>query len=267
MHFAQLFLVSSLLAGAACPAQVAPTTPAAALGKARALYYTPVDAGLQGFHCEVSFDWKSFLQKATNQDVPETDTRLGYLRSIKLTVDDDLHGTGQLRWNATTTAPEGTEEPIERMRSGIQQMWTGFFQTWNGFYTGEVLAAGDSKAVVEKTATGYRVAVHDGPGTAEQQYDDKLLLQTIHVSTPTLDSVTSPTFSETPQGRLVTVLRSVYKQPPSAVPVQIDMTVHYAPVGGFQIPSELLIDVAGTASFDFHLSGCTVKTQLTPKQP
>jgi hypothetical protein len=232
--------------------------------KARALYYTPVDAGLQGFHCDVTFDWKDFIQKATNQPVPDGDARLQYLRTVKLTIDDDLQGTGELHWTASTTAPNGTEEPIERMRSGIQQMWAGFFQTWNGFYTGEVVST-DSKSTVEKTPAGYHVSVRDGSGVAEQEYDDKLVLQSIHVATPALDSLISPKFSDSPQGKIVSVLHTVYKQPPNAAPVQIDMTVHYAPVGTFQLPSDLLIDVAGTASFAYRLSGCTVKTQLTPK--
>jgi hypothetical protein len=242
------------------------TSSSAAFAKARSLYYTPVDAGLQSFHCDVSFDWKDFMQKATNQPVPDDDTRLQYLRTIKLSVDDDLRaGIGELHWSAPTTAPNGTEEPIERMRSGIQQMWSGFFQSWNGFFNGEMISLGDNKTTAEKTSTGYYVFARENASIVEEQYDEHMVLQSLHVSTPDLDSIMRPTFVDSPNGKLITGMASTYKQPPTSPGSQVNMTVRYAPVGTFQLPSELVIEVPGTTSFDFHLSGCTVKTQITPK--
>ena len=41
------------------------------------------------------------------------------------------------------------------------------------------------------------------------------------------------------------------------------MAVQYQPVNGFQLPSRLVIDVAGAAKFDFTLSNCTVRTALS----
>lgn len=55
-----------------------PQSPAVAVSRARALYYTPTDKGLQGFHCDLRFDWKNFLQKASNQPVADDDARLNY---------------------------------------------------------------------------------------------------------------------------------------------------------------------------------------------
>lgn len=238
---------------------------AAAFSKARALYYTPVDAGLEGFHCDVGFDWKDFLEKATHQAVADDDERLPYLRSIKLSVDDDLRGTGALNWAAPANAPENSEDSVAKIRSGMEQMWAGFFQSWNGFYTGEILSVADSRTSVERTARGFHVITRDGHGVAEEQFNDRLVMQSLHVATPTLDSVMTPTFADAPQGRLVTVLRSVDRQPPSAPASEVVMRLRYATVNGFQLPSELAIEVAGTATFDYHLNSCTVKTRLTGK--
>ena len=245
-------------------AQTSQVSAAVAFSKARALYYTPVDNGLQGFHCDVSFDWKTFIQKSTGQPVPDTDERLQYLRSIKLSVDDDLHGTGELHWAAPTPAPEASEAAVGQIRNGMGQMWHGFFQSWNGFYTGEIVSVSDNKTAVERTGDGYHLSSHDASGLAEEQYDSRFVLQSLHVATPQVDSTTTPVFTDTPNGRIVTQLNSMYKTPATAPGAEVKMAVQYAPVNGFQIPSEVTVEVVGTASFDFHLSGCTVRTQLTP---
>ena len=257
VSLALLCTPTALLAQRPDPATVA------AFSRARSLYYTPVDAGLQSFHCEVGFDWKAFMVKASNAPVLDDDVRLKYLKTIQLTVDDDLHGSGKLHWDAPTPPPEGAEDSISHIREPFQQLWSGFFQAWNGFLTGDMVTL-DSKATVEHSETGYKVHVQTGPGAAAEQYDDKLLLQSIHVTTPTLDSLVEPSFSSTPSGLIVTSIRSVYRQPPGTDSTEVLMKVNYAPVGSFQLPSELTITV-GPASFEFHLANCTVRTQITPK--
>lgn len=256
-------LVFSAVLAPVLQAQSTGPSPLVAFGKARALYYTPVDVGLQGFHCDVQFDWKSFMQKATNQSVPDDDARLKYLRTIQLAVDDDLQGTGELHWVAPTPAPEGTEESVGKIRDGMQQMWSGFFQSWNGFLTGNMVTL-DTTSAVTRANGGYHVTAHTKAGLAEEQYDDKLVLQTVHVATPVLDSTVSPGFTPSPQGLLVTTIRSAYKQPPSLDVTEVLMKVTYAPVDKFQLPSELAVSV-GPANFDFHLANCTVKLPAAPK--
>ncbi len=241
----------------------ATASPTAEFRRARALYYTPVDRGLLGFTCDVGFNWKQFIEKANSGPVQDTDERLIYLRSIKLSVADDLNGAGQLQWAAPTTAPDASEGSIAQIRSGMQAMWSGFFQSWNGFYTGDLVSLGDNKTTVERTAGGYHVFTTQNGKLAEENYDKGLTLLSLHVSTPTLDSYLTPIFLDTAQGRLVTNLNSVVKQPPSAPGTRIDMTVHYAAVNGFQLPAELAIDVADAAKFDFTLNNCTVRTQLS----
>ena len=267
MPLRSLTLLRVHVLGAACTltlsAQTGAVTPADVFLKARALYYTPVDAGLRGFHCEVAFDWKQFMQKATNQPVPDDDPRLKYLQSVQLSVDDDLHGAGELHWVAPAPAPENNEDAIGKVRGGMQQIWAGFAQSWNGYMTGELVSL-DAKATVEHTGDGFHVAVRNGAQLAEEQYDYKLLLQTVHVSTPAQETTISPTFAASPAGLLVSSLRSSFRQPPSAPPTELLMTLHYAPVGAFQLPAELLVRV-GPASFDFHLANCTVKTELKEK--
>ena len=227
------------------------------------MYYTPIDRGLQGFTCDVSFDWKQFIETANHGPVADTDERLAYLRSIKLSVTDDLNGSGQLQWAAPTTAPDASEQSVAQIRAGMQAMWSGFFQSWNGFYTGDLVSLGDNKTTVERTGAGYHVFTSQNGKLAEETFNNNLVLLSLHVATPTLESNLTPIFTDSAEGRLVTNLNSVVKQPPSAPGTVVDMAVHYAPVNGFQLPSELSIDVAGAAKFDFALSNCTVRTALS----
>ena len=245
-------------------AQAQTASPAAAFRKARALYYTPVDKGLRGFGCDVGFDWKQFMEKANSASVQDTDERLAYLRGIKLTISDDLNVGGQLQWAAPTTAPDASEQSIAQIRSGMQAMWSGFFQSWNGFFTGDLVALGDTQTTVERTNSGgFHVFTTQNGKVAEEFFDRNLVLLSLHVSTPTLDSNLTPIFVDSAQGRLVTDLNSVVRQPPNAAGTTVDMKVQYATVNGFQLPSALQINVGGTTAFDFALSNCTVNTKLS----
>ncbi len=239
-------------------------SPAAEFSKARALYDTPIDRGLESFTCDVAFDWKEFLVKATSAPVQDTDERLAYLRSIHLTITDDLKSAGALHWAAPTTAPDASEDSIGKLRTGLEALWSGFFQSWNGFATGEMVSPPGGSAVVTRTADGLTVTARENGKLAEQRYSRELRLESLHVVTPSVDSAMTPSFLETPQGLVLASMQSVDRQPPSAAPVQVATTVQYASVNGFQLPSAVTIDVAGTARFAFQLSGCTVGMKAQP---
>src|ERR1700753_2149124 len=90
-RFASLIL--GVMAAGMTAQKPAPSA-ASEFAKARSLYYTPTVSGLASLHCDVTFDWKSFLDKASGTTIPEDNPALVYLRSLKLTVDDDLQGAG-----------------------------------------------------------------------------------------------------------------------------------------------------------------------------
>lgn len=240
-------------------------SPAAAFREARSLYYTPADKGLQGFTCDLAFDWKSFIQKATDAPVEDTSSRLAYLRSIKLSVTDDLQASGELQWTAPAVPPDADEASIGKIRGGLEQMWAGFFQSWNGLYDADVITLVDATTTVDRTPTGYHVFSREGGNVAEETFTPDFTLQSLHVSTPAMDTTLTPRFEKTAQGRLITNWTTVTKQPPTAPGTTVTTAVHYAPVNGFQIPSEVHVDIAGLASFEFHLSGCTVSLKAPAK--
>lgn len=244
-------------------AQTGTVSPAAAMDKARALYYTPVDRGFQGFHCDVNFDWKTFIQKASNQSLSEDDARLRYLQSVHLSVDDEVRKGGALHWNAPSPPPDNTEDSVDKIREGLQQVWSGFLQSWNGFVSGDLMTV-DKNALVERTSQGYRVAVRTGSSLAEERFSAALLLQEIHVTTPTLESTIEPSFSPGSEGFVVSRISSSERQLPASSAVQVTMKVSYSPISRFQIPSDLQVTV-GPAKFEYRLVNCTVQSQFTSR--
>ncbi len=240
-------------------------SPSAAFREARTLYYTPTDHGLQGFQCNVSFDWKGFLQNANPGAAPDAPQPLAYLQNIKLTVTDDVNGSGSIHWNAPVPPSDVNPDSIAKLHSSLQALWTDFFDTWNGLYSGDLLSLNDDKTTVDRTPSGYHVFARDNGRIAEESYTGDFTLQSVHVSTPGLDRTVTPRFERTPKGRLITAWDSTVKQPPTAPGTTVSTTVHYAPVQGFQIPSDVRMDVAGTATFNFQLTGCSVNAKPTAK--
>lgn len=185
------------------------------------------------------------------------------MRTIQLSVDDDLHGPGEMHWTAPKPAPEGTEDSVDKVRGGMQQLWSGFFQSWNAYLSGDLLSL-DPRSGVERTPAGFHVSTRSGDSGAEELFSEQLVLQSVHVTTARLESTMLPAFTPSAQGLLLTSLRSSYQQPPGAEPTKVETGIHYAPVNGFQLPSDVTISV-GPANFDFQLGNCTVKTQLTQR--
>lgn len=245
------------------PAQSA----AAEFSKARSLYYTPAANGMQSFHCDVAFDWKSFLDKASGTTIPEDNPALVYLRSLKLTVDDDLQVGGTLKWSSESQPPADATENIKQTMDGLSQTWAGFFQAWNQFMNGSMVNPADEKTLVERNEAGFRMYTKDEGSLAEEQFDKALLLQSIHVTTPQMDVVMKPLFDDTTHGKIIREIRGGYREPVTAPAVTMIMTVQYATVSGFELPSTVQMEVENVAHFDFHVSGCTVKKAAAPAKP
>ncbi|HEY4355166.1 MAG TPA: hypothetical protein VGN16_05430 [Acidobacteriaceae bacterium] len=252
---------------AATPAQKPAPTAAAEFVKARSLYYTPTISGLQSLHCDVAFDWKAFLDKASGTTIPEDNAALVYLRSLKLSVDDDLQGGGSLKWTSENQPPADQADSVKQTLSGLAQTWQGFFQAWNQFMNGSMVKVADDKTVVERNEGGYHMYAKDEGTLAEEQFDNAFLLQSIHVNTPQMDVAMKPLFDDTPHGKIIKEIRASYREPVTAPAMTMIMTVQYATVSGFQLPATVQMEVENVAHFDFHVSGCTVKTSSTASKP
>ena len=71
------------------------------LTAAHSMYYTPTTAGLKSFHCEGTIDWKTMLTRLSGTEVSDENAALKFLKTVHLSVTDELKGTGSLGWAAT----------------------------------------------------------------------------------------------------------------------------------------------------------------------
>jgi len=248
-------------------ASPAPTPPHAAaspgttkLIAARALYYTPTTQGLQSFHCAVAFDWKDMLTRYSGATVPDDNPFLQYLRTVQLGVTDDLKGAGQLEWTASATPPPGQEDSAAKMKDGMQQMMTGFFSSWNAYMNGSMVPAPDATTTVTETPDGLRMHATAPDADVTELFDKNMLLTEAHVVQTTSDVFAYPTYIDTPDGRVVTAIRTVYRQPPTAPPAELTLNIAYAPVQNFRLPESLSYELKNIGAFAFKFSACSVQT-------
>lgn len=252
---------TSVAPSATPPATHAPSSPGTAkLSAARALYYTPTTKGLQSFRCTVDFDWKDMLTRYTGGAVADDNPFLQYLRSIHLAVSDDLKGTGQLEWTTAGTPPAAQQDSAAKLKDGMQQMMTGFFSSWNAYMNGEMVPSPDSTTTVVETPDGLRLHAAAQNADVTELFDKNMLLTEAHVVQPTSDVYAYPTYDNTPDGRVVTAIRTIYRQPPTAPPAELMLSISYAPVQNFRLPETLHYELKNVGAFAFKFSACSVQT-------
>jgi hypothetical protein len=235
-------------------------SPADRLYVARALYYTPTAQGLKSFHCDLAIDWKDLLSRFSGADIKDDNPFLKYLQTAHLSVSDELKGKGQLEW-ANTGAPHADkEDAAAKMKQGMQEMISGFFTSWNGYMNGTMVPAPDSTTTLSETAAGLHLHA-ETPGTdLNEQFDKDMLLTEAHVVQPVMDATAYPIYIDTPDGRVISVIRTVFRQPPTAPPAELSLQIAYTKVSSFRLPETLQYDLKNVAAFVFKFSGCTVQT-------
>jgi hypothetical protein len=241
------------------------TSPNTKLMSARALYYTPTAQGLKSFRCTVDFDWKDFLTRYSGSDVKDDNPYLQYLRTIHLAIADDLNGDGKLEWTTASATPEGKEDAVAKIKDGMQQMMVGFFSSWNAYMNGNMVPVPDSTTTVTDNADGIRLHAASEGTEVTELFDKNLLLTEAHVVQPTSDVYAYPTYTDTPDGRVLSAIRTVFRQPPTAPPAELNIHVSYTPVQSFRIPDTLNYELKNVGSFEFKFSACSVET--TKKAP
>jgi hypothetical protein len=234
-------------------------TPAERLALARATYYTPTTDGLRTFDCQVSTNWKDFLTRANSgKDIADDNPLLKYLNSATITLHNALWSSAEVRWSEATPAPENLQESAAKMKEGITKMLDGYFKSWNAYLNGTMVPVPDKSTTISSTPDGIHLSAGGGGTKLDEDYDSNMLLTKAHVLMDESDVIASPTFSDTPRGRIISEVKSEVRQPPTAPPVFVTMSAKYQTIGGYEIPSVLHFEVRNLLQIDFALNGCKV---------
>ncbi len=228
------------------------------LNAAHAQYYTPTVSGLKSFQCEASIDWKAMLTRASGVEVRDDNPALQFLRTVHLTVTDDLHGRGSLDWSSPTDPPEEKKVAIRQIHDGLQTSVSGFFQSWNAYMNGSMVPLPDSSLSVTNSGDGLHLSGTSENTTFDEDYDKNSLLTQVQVVTPSLRVLARPTYTSTEDGLVVSSVASQVHQPPSAPEIDVTFRIEYAKVDSFQIPSHVVFEIKNTGLIEVGLSDCKV---------
>lgn len=147
-------------------------------------------------------------------------------------------------------------------------MMSGFFQTWNGYMNGTMVPAPDRATTVTEVDGGLHLHSSAAQTDLNESFDKNLLLTEVHVLMPNLDARAYPTYTDTPDGRVVSVIRTIYRQPPTAPPAELTFAIDYATVSGYRLPETLRLNMKNVGAFVFKFTGCSVETaEKAPGKP
>lgn len=241
-------------------------SPAVRLNSARALYYNPTTSGLESFSCRVQPDWKAILGQATHAPVTDDNSFLAYLNSIQISTIDRLRGLGELRWHNTVTPDPTFAASATKMQVSVSQMFQGIYQSWNAYLNGNMFPSGDPKATADASGKVHVKYVQNKTVT-DETYDKDMLLTEAHVATDALAVTAMPTFTDTPDGRIISSVTSELHQPPSAPPMYTVLSATYQTVDKYRIPASFHFEIKNLAAFDFALTDCRVNPPETTLAP
>lgn len=228
------------------------------LAAAHAQYYTPTASGLTSFQCQAAIDWKSSLERWSGQSIPDDNPFLKYLQAVHLSVSDQLKGNGSLDWVDTAAPPDGKEDSIKQMREGFQTMMTGFFQSWNAYLNGSMVTLPDNTVTLTAVGDGMHLSGKADSMTIDEDFDKNTLLTQVNVISPAVKVLARPTFANTSDGLIVSSISNVINQPPTAPQQETEISIDYANVESFQLPSHIAMNVKNTALIEIDFSACHV---------
>lgn len=208
------------------------------------------------------------LTRLSGKEIAEDNPGLQFLRTVNLSVVDDLKGKGSLEWTNTAPLPAGKEEGINQVREGLQTSVGGFFQSWNAYMNGSMVLAPNSTVTVTAVGAGFHVSGLSQGMKIDEDFDNNMLLTEVFVvRSKNIKVQALPTYSTTPDGLVVSAVTSKINQPPTAPETEATFRIDYAKVDTFQIPSRIVFDIKNTGVIEIGLSNCGLQLADWARKP
>jgi len=276
-----LLSATAVAAVAARAQQPAKIDQRALLLETRAAYYQPLDRGVQGFSCAVSFDWSDVLERASGRRIPPREPTLVALKNATVTVTDDIVKGVTVK----TDYPNGlgaVSAPVASRERILKNLVTASLEGWNPFLSARIFPMEGTKYHFEAMPTGYRLTLDGGTFFSILDLDPKL--QVTHGENHLNGTTTefTPTFDPSSHGWLITSLKTVTAQSAlgsvaeskagssSAGPAnegdRASFTYSYQFVGDMLVPKKVVVQYADGIETPYELRDCSlVKTGVSVK--
>jgi hypothetical protein len=224
----------------------------------RSLYASTARDGLKGFDCNVHPDWRALISSANSGNVDaEGERKIAALKPVRIAMHAHMTGSAAVDWDSGNP-PADMTDMMNSLRDGTKQTLDGFVQFWAPFADASVIPVNSKGIEFTPTADGGRtLRGTDNGTTVTETFGADSVLREYDVRMTGTTVLFTPTFTQTPKGLRVTYFLAHIK-PDSGAEQELHVRVVYGEVGGFTIPFELYMTVAGTGTFNFTMDGCRV---------
>ena len=243
------------------------------LDQTRAAYYQPIQRGVQGFACTVSFDWNDVLERASGRKIPQREPTLVALKSAGVTVTDDLIKGVTVKVEYPS-GPAAVPAPVASREKILKNLVTASLEGWNPFLSDRIFPMEGTKYHFELTPTGYRLTLDGGTFFSILDLDTKFQVThgENHLNGTTTDFV--PTFDTSTHGWLITSLKTVTTQSavgsvaenkagsssagPASEGDKASFTYSYQFVGDMLLPKKVGVQYADELETPYTLTDCSL---------
>ena len=180
----------------------------ALLQQTRQAYYVPSTRGVQGFTCNVSFDWNGVLERVSGRKIPAKNPTLVALKSATTTVTDD-YATGAVVKGVFPGGPPLAGSPVASRQKILDNLVKASLDGWNPFLSNRIFPLEGTTYRFEREPTGYRLTLEGGTFFSILDLDSKL--QVTHGESHLNGKTTefTPEFDPSTHGWLLTSLKTV----------------------------------------------------------
>lgn len=246
------------------------------LKQTREAYYQPIERGVQGFACTVSFDWNDVLERASGRKIPSREPTLVALKNASVTVSDDLVKGVTVKVDYPG-GPAGVSAPVASREKILKNVVTASLEGWNPFLSDRIFPMEGTKYHFEAMPTGYRLTLEGGTFFSILDLDARFQVThgENHLNGTTTDFV--PTFDPSTHGWLITSLKTVTTQSavgsvaenkagsrsagPTSEGDKASFTYSYQFVGEMLVPKKVVVQYADGLETPYQLTDCSlVKT-------
>lgn len=174
----------------------------------RQAYYVPSDRGVQGFTCNVSFDWAGVLERASNRRIPPKEPTLVALKSATTTVTND-YAKGATVKGVFPSGPQLAGSPVATRQQILNNLVKASLDGWNPFLSNRIFPQDGTSYRFEPVLAGYRLTLDGGTFFSILDLDSKLRVThgESHLNGNTTEF--TPEFDASTHGWLITSLKTV----------------------------------------------------------
>lgn len=197
------------------------------------LHYSPRNAGMKEFRCEVKPEWDRFL-KELNYDAKDPAAAL--LRQVHYNVVFDSDGNATVSHDDIQDPNAAAAAAARKSANGIEKVIGGFFKTWTGFGVSLPLPAVDSEYKVEPVGGKYRVTFQEGTSPVVVMINAEFAVEEMNYSSPEFSAVIRTKWLKTPKGFLLVGYEGDTSVKPPEM-MHIAIRIDYQTVDGLALPS------------------------------